>query len=106
MLEHWKKHIYPKVERYCKGNLPAWEIEMGFAQISQDIITGNLTGALDQLYTLCDQRPPPDCDTATIFAHSDPTVLPMDEISIGMTVLANIKSSNNPNSVIFPFLKT
>lgn len=47
MLEHWKKHIYPKVERYCKGNLPAWEIEMGFAQISQDIITGNLTGALD-----------------------------------------------------------
>lgn len=31
VLKHWKKHIFPKVEAYCKGTLQSWEVIMSIA---------------------------------------------------------------------------
>ncbi|KRX02870.1 HECT-domain-containing protein [Pseudocohnilembus persalinus] len=104
VLQHWKKHIFPKVEAYCKGTLQSWEVIMSIAQISGKILQGNITDAINDLYIVCDQKPPPGCDTQTIMAHCDTKTLPLDEIKIGEQYLVNLVSKNNPENIVYPFL--
>lgn len=68
LLIHWQKQIFPKVEAYCKGTLQTWEVKMAIAQISNHIIQGNVKEAIKELYIICDQKPPPGCDTQSIMA--------------------------------------